>query len=482
MKILDKYLLKSFLIPFFATFLIVLFVLVMQALWLAFDDIAGKGVSIYFIFKFLYYTCLIVSPQALPIAILLSSIMALGNMAERYEFAAAKSASISLLRLLRPLIILTFLLSVLNFVFLNNVFPYAVLKQKNLLINIKKKKPALALVPGGFNSEIPDYQIKFDEKYGENDDLLKNVMIYDLTSRRGNQKVITAENGKIISEQGSKYMTMVLYNGRYYENHLKKKRKYGDVDRMPASSADFKEYTINIDISAFTEGDLEIEKLKGSFNMLSLSQLKDTIPIMKKSFDEFIEIRAKNIFENVEGKKLGYVKDTISKTALLPETLDNFNLQQKINVLNTAISKAGRTVNGLRLNKPALKRKRKFLNLYDVEYYNRVAFSFACLILFFIGAPLGSIIRKGGFGLPMVLAISIYVIYFFSNTFARNLAEESSVTAFLGSWISAIFMVPFGVLLMRRATKGMGLFNIDVFLQPITKLLKKIRPKRRLNI
>jgi lipopolysaccharide export system permease protein len=477
MKILDKYLLKSFLVPFFATFLIVLFVLVMQALWLAFEDIAGKGISIYFIFKFLYYTCLIVSPQALPIAILLSSIMALGNMAERYEFAAAKSASISVMRLLRPLIILTFFLSAIDFVFLNNIFPYAVLKQKNLLINIRKKKPALALVPGSFNSEIPNYQIKFDEKYGENDDLLKNVWIYDLTSRKGNQKVITAKKGQIVSEDGSKYMTMVLYDGRYYENHLKQKKKYGAVDRMPASSAIFKEYTINIDISALSEGDLEIEKLKRSFNMLTLAQLKDTLPMMKKSFDEFIGIRANNIYENVEGEKLG-LKDSISRPDLLPETLDNFNLQQKINVLNTAISKSSRSVNNLKANKPALKTKRKFLNLYDVEYYNRIAFSFSCLILFFIGAPLGSIIRKGGFGLPMVLAISIYVIYFFSNTFARNLAEESTVTAFLGSWVSALIMVPFGVLLMRRATKGMGLFNIDVFLHPITKLLKRFSSKK----
>jgi len=477
MKILDKYLIKSFLVPFFATFFIILFVLVMQALWLAFDDIAGKGISIYFILKFLYYTCLIVSPQALPIAVLLSSIMVMGNLSERYEFAAAKSASISLMRLIRPLIILTFSLSALNFVLYNNIFPYAILKQKNLLINIRKKKPALALIPGSFNSDIPNYQIKFDEKYGDDEDLLKNVMIYDLTSRKGNQKVITAKNGKIISEDGSKYMTMILYNGKYYENHVNKKTKYGVVDKMPASSATFDEYTINIDISALTEGDLEIESLKRSYNMLTIKQLKDTLPNMKIGFDEFMRIRAKNIYENVEGAKLGEI-DTISRSDLAPEVLDNFNLQQKINVLSTAISKAGRSVNNLNANKPALKNKRKFLNLYDLEFHNRIALSMACIILFFIGAPLGSIIRKGGFGLPMILAISIYVVYFFTNTFSRNLAEESSITAQFGSWIAAIIMVPIGFLLMRRASKGMGIFNIDVFLQPITKLFKRFSSKK----
>ena len=149
----------------------------MQALWMAFESIAGKGIGLFFIFKFLYYTALVVSSQALPIAVLLSSIMAMGNLSENYEFSAVKSASISLMRLIRPLILLTFFISILNFLSLNYVFPYATLKQKNLTNNIKKKTPALALVPGSFNTEIPNYQIKFDEKYGENQNLLNYLKI-----------------------------------------------------------------------------------------------------------------------------------------------------------------------------------------------------------------------------------------------------------------------------------------------------------------
>jgi lipopolysaccharide export system permease protein len=223
MKILDKYILKSFLRPFVAAFLIVVFVLVMQALWQTFENIAGKGISLPFIFKFLYYTTLIIIPQALPIGVLLSSIMALGNFGENYEFAAAKSAGVSLQRLVRPLVFLAIFLSGINFLFLNNIFPYAVLKQQNLYLNIKKKKPAMALVAGSFNADIPNFQIKFDEKYGEEENLLKNVLIYDLSSKKGNQKVITSKTGKIISEEGSRYMTLVLYDGYYYEEHLKSK-------------------------------------------------------------------------------------------------------------------------------------------------------------------------------------------------------------------------------------------------------------------
>ena len=151
-------------------------------------------------------------------------------------------------------------------------------------------------------------------------------------------------------------------------------------------------------------------------------------------------------------------------------------------MVNSSITKNKTALDIISNRKSSFKFKRKVLNVYETEYYNRIAFSLSCLILFFIGAPLGSIIRKGGFGLPMILAISIYVLYFFANTFGRNLAEESSITAFLGSWISALLMIPIAILLTRRATKDMGLFNIDVFLQPITAFFKKITSKKENNI
>ena len=476
MKILDRYIIKSFLVPFFATFLIILFVLVMQALWMAFESIAGKGIGLFFIFKFLYYTALVVSSQALPIAVLLSSIMAMGNLSENYEFAAVKSASISLMRLIRPLILLTFFISVLNFLSLNYVFPYATLKQKNLTNNIKKKTPALALVPGSFNTEIPNYQIKFDEKYGEEQNLLKKVLIYDLSSNKGNKKIITAETGKIISEEGSKYMTLVLYNGYYHEEFIPKRRSINNMSKMPASNANFKEYAFNIDISKFTDDDLEEEKYTKSYNMLSLGQLKDTIPTMKISYDEYLTSKSNSIYVKVYANELYQQNDSVDTKQFTPIILDNYDLRGKLEVLNAAINIVKTTTKNIKTDTKNIQWKRKKLNLYDIEFHNRIAFSLSCLILFFIGAPLGSIIRKGGFGLPMILAISIYVIYFFANTFGRNLAEESSLSAIAGSWVSTIVMVPFAFFLTRRASKGMGLFNIDVFLQPLTRLVKKSKP------
>ncbi|MBU3011794.1 LptF/LptG family permease [Polaribacter vadi] len=479
MKILDKYILKSFLVPFVATFLIVLFVLVMQALWQAFENIAGKGISLAFILKFLYYTTLMIIPQALPIGVLLSSIMALGNLGENYEFAAAKSAGISLQRLVRPIAILAIALSGINFLFLNNVYPYAILNQSNLYLNIKKKKPAMALVPGSFNADLPGYQIKFDEKYGENENLLKKVLIYDLKGKKGNQKVITADRGKILTEEGSRYMTFILYDGNYYEEHVKFAKTQDKRKKMAASNATFKEYEFNIDISSIIGGDLDTNRVTNHFRMLTLKELKDTIPKLKGRYDEILGLRAKNIYISTQAKELYNYPDSLKNNNLDSITINNFEIKDKISILNSATTKTNRVLSTLKNNTETVKWNRKGLNFYDTEYYNRIAFSLSCVILFFIGAPLGSIIRKGGFGMPMILAIAIYVTYFFTNTFGRNLAEESSVSAFLGSWISAIIMIPVAILLTKRATKDKGIFNIDSFLQPITKLFKKILPKKR---
>ena len=479
MKTLDRYILKSFLIPFLATFLIILFVLVMQALWLVFDSLAGKGISVAIIAKFLWYTMLLVTPQALPIGVLLSSIMTLGSLSENYEFAATKSAGISLPRMVRPLVILMLGLSALNFFFLNNVYPYAMLKQLNMKLNIKKKQPALALVPGSFNTEIPDFQIKFDEKYGEDENLLKNVLIYDLSDRKGNNKIIRAKKGEITSNEGSPYLTLVLTDGNYFEEHKANGTSYKQRQRMPASYATFDEYTINIDISSFDDDDLEKDRHTRNYNMLSLQQLGDTIPKIAYAYKDFVNSKSNSFIKSIGANKLYQPHDSLITVKLAPKLEDNFTTTQYVNIISTAASKMDRTLSSNKDNKKQIKRKRKWLNLYEVEYYNRVAFSLSCLILFFIGAPLGSIIRKGGMGLPMVLAIAIYVTYFFSNTFGRNLAEESSITSILGSWLSVIIMFPIALTLTIRATQDKGLFNISNVIAPLVQKIKQLFSKEK---
>jgi lipopolysaccharide export system permease protein len=478
LKIFDKYILKSFLQPLFATFFVVLFVLVMQALWLAFDEIAGKGIDIFFILKFLGYLALILTPTALPIGILLSSIMALGNLSENYEFAAIKSAGISLKRVIRPLIILTILLSGLNFVFLNNVYPWATLKQKNLYLNMKKKKPALALVPGAFNTEIPGYNIKFDEKYGEEENLLKNVQIADLSLNQGKVKIITAEKGEISTEEGSKYMTLTLQNGNYYEEDSKRSMTQKERKKMPASAATFDTYTINIDISSFNDDkDLDNEDITQHHGMLSINQLDSISKVEKSNYDKYLEERSTNFYNIVKANKLYKYPDSIRDTILKPEILDNFSTSNKAIVVSEAVQNIKRSIDRINNQQNIIKTNRKRLNLYDYEYNYRFSFSLACLVLFFIGAPLGSIIRKGGFGLPMIMAITIFVIYFFISQFGKNLSEESAITTLLGGWISTLILLPFGILLTRRATQGMGIFNIDSVLDSVKKFFNRFTKK-----
>jgi len=478
LKIFDKYILKSFLQPLLATFFVVLFVLVMQALWLAFDEIAGKGIDIFFILKFLGYLSLILTPTALPIGILLSSIMALGNLSENYEFAAIKSAGISLKRVIRPLIILTILLSGLNFVFLNNVYPWATLKQKNLYLNMKKKKPALALVPGAFNTEIPGFNIKFDEKYGEEENLLKKVQIADLTLNQGKVKIITAEKGEISTEEGSKYMTLTLENGNYYEEHSKRSMTQKERKKMPASAATFDTYTINIDISSFNDDkNLDNEDITQHHGMLSIHQLDSISKVEKSNYDKYLEERSTDFYKNVKANKLYKYPDSIRDTILKPEILDNFSISNKIIILSEATQTLKRSKDRIENQEYTIKTNRKRLNLYDYEYNYRFSFSLACLVLFFIGAPLGSIIRKGGFGLPMIMAITIFVIYFFISQFGKNLSEESAITTLLGGWISTLILLPFGILLTRRATQGMGIFNIDSVLDSTKKFFNRFTKK-----
>ena len=478
LKIFDKYILKSFLQPLLATFFVVLFVLVMQALWLAFDEIAGKGIDIFFILKFLGYLSLILTPTALPIGILLSSIMALGNLSENYEFAAIKSAGISLKRVIRPLVILTVLLSGLNFVFLNNVYPWATLKQKNLYLNMKKKKPALALVPGAFNTEIPGFNIKFDEKYGEEENLLKKVQIADLTLSQGKVKIITAEKGEISTEEGSKYMTLTLKNGNYYEEHNKRSMTQNDRKKMPASAATFDTYTINIDISSFNDDkDLDNEDITQHHGMLSINQLDSISKVEKSNYDKYLEERSTNFYNIVKANKLYKYSDSIRDSILKPEILDNFSTPNKTIIIGEALQILKRAQDRINNQKNKVKIERKRLNLYDYEYNYRFSFSLACLVLFFIGAPLGSIIRKGGFGLPMIMAITIFVIYFFISQFGKNLSEESAITTLLGGWISTLILLPFGILLTRRATQGMGIFNIDSVFDNLKKFFGRFTKK-----
>jgi len=472
LKILDRYILNSFFRPFLSTFLIALFILIMQSLWLIFDDMAGKGITLLVLFKYLFYATVITIPQAIPIAVLLSSIMTLGNLAENYEFAAIKSAGISLQRLLLPLFSTVIILSIINLYFLNYAFPWAVLKEKNLVVNIKKQKPSLAFVAGTFNTDIPGYVIKFEEKYGEEDNLLKNVLIYQTKDQR-NINSITAKKGTISSEEGSKYMSLLLEDGYFYQEHWHIGSQKKIREKMPFSKTHFDQYTVNIDVSSFESGDLGEERIKDSRQMLSFKQLQIYSDSLKINYDEYIVNKANTLQKRARASKLIPLQDSIPKQSLSLPVLSNYNTKEQVQVLQTAVATVAQTLKNFSDSEKGYKWKRKKLNLLDTEFHRRIALSFSALLLFIIGAPLGSLIRKGGFGLPMVIAIIIYLVYHFLSTFAGNMAETSTIDNKFGGWLSTLVFLPFGIYLTYRATRDKGAFNIDLILNWIKNIFKK---------
>ena len=273
-------------------------------------------------------------------------------------------------------------------------------------------------------------------------------------------------------------MTLTLEDGYYYEDHVKRTNIRRDREKMPASNASFKKYIINIDISAFNDSKkLNDTLVKEHHGMLSIYQLDSISKEQKIEYDKYMQDNATTFFNTVHANKLYKYHDSLVDQLLDTIILNNFNLQNQSIILDDASNNVRRAIDRNSNYKKSFKDKRKLLNLYDFEFSYRISFSLACLVLFFIGAPLGSIIRKGGFGLPMIMAITIFVIYFFISQFGKNLAEESAISSLFGSWLSTLILLPFGILLTRRATKGMGVFNINNLFDNIKKLFSKFNKK-----
>lgn len=529
MKTLDKYLVKSFLTPFVASFLVVLFVLVMQTLWLVFDDIAGKGIEVIIIFKFLWYMCLFVTSQALPISVLLASIITMGNLGENYELAAIKSSGISFFRFLRPLIITVGIISVANFFFINYVYPYASLKQKNLILNIKKTQPTMALVEGSFNDEMTGYSIKFSKKYGEENNLLKDVLIIDTRGSKEDQSTITAKRGKITTEEGSKYMTLILEDGYYHKDNTSTKKSRKDQKMMPYEMVKFEKYNFIIDISDLTNSNLEEEKYKYHYTMKNMGQLQQSSDSLKNSYDNYVNTKFKSMKTQILAKNMSLsldstrykvltteelkhfdgdleieiqpiqpiikkdslaanitkteIRDTVSNKKVKKRKLKiinsnvlaNFDTRRKLAILQQAEKASKSKLNNVQSYKDFYKKKRKNLNNHDYQFHFILTSSISCLLLFFVGASLGSIIRKGGFGYPMIIAIIIYVAYHFTNTFGKNMAEESTISAAIGAWIGTIIMGPLAIFFTISASKDRGFLNFGVILTPFKKLINRLK-------
>jgi len=474
-KILDKYILKTFVSTFLTVFVILFFIFVLQTVWLFIAELAGKDLDFILVLKFLLFAMPRIIPLVLPLSILLASIMTFGDLAENYEFAAMKSAGISLKRSLKSLIVFVSLLSVLAFVFANNVIPYSEFKFINFRKNIAQRKPAMAIVVGQFN-EIGSYNIKVDKKLGENGNTLKGITIHR-KSMEGNGliTVIKAENGKLISSEDSNILQLVLYDGYYYEEVIPK--NYMDRKKLPFAKATFKKDIINMDLSKLNNVDINDQSVTNTTTMLNYSELRYTIDSLHKSNSKNIISFADNIYQrtgvatmNTSTKKMP--KGTPFKTDLLA-SYTNLQKAQIYQVANSNITNIGYTIDS---SKDEMDNNQKNLNSHWLALFDKFVIAYACLMMFFIGAPLGAIIRKGGLGLPIVFAVLIFITFHILNTLGKKVAEENEIIPFLGSWMSSIVLTPLAILLTYRATNDIGLINLDVITQPIQKVFQRIFP------
>nr|WP_321160814.1 LptF/LptG family permease [Aureitalea sp. L0-47] len=460
----------SFLKTFFSVFIILMFIFVLQTIWLYISELAGKDLDVWVVLKFLWYVSPRLIPLVLPLTILVASLMVFGNLSEKYEFAAMKSTGISLQRAMRSLTIFILLLAVTAFFFANNVIPYSEYKWQNLRRNIAQVSPSMVIAEGQFSQIGDDYSIKVAEKSGDRDQYLKDIIIHKKTPSRpnGNYTVMIADNGELASSLNSNTLSLILNDGYYYEEIQSKDPKKQRTE--PFVKSYFEQFTINIDLTEFNNTDVDKENELSNHNMYKMSELFVEIDSLSVSYTEDVSTFADNMYyrsgiSNFSDEKVRQVEgsDTLDKI------IDAYQPQLQINIVNMALNNVRGTIQSTRSKKIEFQIKTKRLNKHEIALHEKYVLAFACIILFFVGAPLGAIIRKGGMGLPMVVAILLFLTYHFIGIFAKNSAEDGTMHPFIASWLSTAIMLPLGVWLTYRATTDQGIFDIDSFLQRFRK-------------
>ena len=475
MKILDKYILRSYLTKFFSFFFLIMFVFIFQTIWMFIDDLAGKEIDFEIIFKFLIFYCPKLIPLVLPLTVLLASIMTFGDLAENYEFAAIKSSGISLFRSMKSLMYFNILLCIVVYFVSNNLIPYSEFKSYNLRKNLAKVKPSLAITEGIFN-DLGLMNIKVSNKSGIDNSNLEDVIIHKTNRNNDNTIVIKAKNGKLISDEENDILRIQLIDGYRYEEILAENPN--SKQYKPHTQIYFKEHEIFIDLKQIYNVDFSEERYNNTFRMQNLKQLDYSIDSLEnklvKEYANFGEnfYRRTGVFNFQTRYNRPFEKNTIDITNYNTILVD-FDLQSQKSIINSVENNINNQIANLDTQKANFFIREKIINLHKTSYHDKYAIPISTLILFLLGAPLGAIIRKGGFGFPVVTALIMFLFYHFLGTFAKNAAEDGSISPFIGSWISNIIMLPLGIYLLKRASSDKSLLNIDnIFEELKNKLIK----------
>ncbi len=465
-KKLDLLIIRSFIGPFIVTFFIALFVLVMQFFWLYMDELIGKGLGILLILKLLFFMSAVLVPLALPLGILLASIMTFGNMGEHFELVAIKANGISLLRFLRPLFFVICGIGGIAFLFSNNIIPVANLKAYSLLYDLRNSKPTLNIRAGQFNRDIDGYIIRVGEK-DKDGHTIRNVIIYDQTSGFGNDKVVLAEKGEMITPKDSRFMIFRLQNGWRYEDDAVQ----GGRNNYQQTRMHFKTWDKVFDLSAFKLSRTDEGLFKSAYQMMNVRQLNEGIDSLKMKEAKVIEnvgsYLSPYLTFSMAGNESDSLRKKIKKATAKPLPVYRNNFLEMIpdsqlaKVTQFAISHVRNSKGLLDITTADAKIHAENVLKMNVEWHKKFTLSFACILLFLIGAPLGAIIRKGGLGMPLVIAIAFFIVFHILSISGEKLSLSNELSPLFGMWMATGMLLPIAFILINAARKDSDIFRKD---------------------
>lgn len=463
--------------PLLLTFLIVLFIMIMQFLWKYIDDLVGKGLDFKTLGNLLFYFALSFIPMALPLAILLASLMTFGNFGENFELTAIKSSGVSLQKFMTPLIVFVIIISVAAFFFSNNVLPITNLKSRSLLFDIQRQRPELNITVGQFYNGIEGYSIRISEKdYKTN--LMKRVLIYDHTDRLGNVAVTYADSGYMRMTPDERNLIFTLYNG-YSFNEIdmdSRSRRRGQDHSFPARKDRFDHQVLILELTGFGLNRTDENLFKNSEVMLNLNQLETAADSLNQLLYRRKELFTKTMLDNQlftgTRKIKAFLNDTTSKFQPIDtvpfnprDVLATLNYGDQINIIQNALMQARSSKNFVTTSKNTLVSRRKIIRRHQIEWHRKFTLSFACFIFFFIGAPLGAIIRKGGLGMPVVVSVLFFLVYHITSMSGEKFVRQDVLDPATGMWLSSAFLLPIGIFLTYKSTNDSSIMNINTYIE-----------------
>ena len=467
--------LQRFLPLFMMTFFICLFIVLMQFLWRFVDDLVGKGLSVGIIAELFFYAALTMVPTALPLAVLLASLMVFGNLGEKFELTAMKASGISLFRIMRPLIVLMMFIAAGAFFFQNNVLPVAQTKMWTLMFSVRQKSPEVEIAERSFYDQIPNMNLYVGHKNAETG-MLYDMIIYDLSKGMDNTRVILADSGLFNFTEDKTRLYLQLYNGEMFENMRDNFMGSGNSGYMPFRREHFTEKGVYFPFDA-NFNRMDESGMRSQYIGQNISQLRASIDSIGREVDsignryaaELLNVpimgvsRERTVMEGGEAKRVRRADVILREPLDIDSIFRSPSASMSKSYVSQALAKAKRQKQEYSYRSLVLTEQAKLMRRHDIEMQKKFTLSFACIIFFFIGAPLGAIIKKGGLGTPLIISVLLFIVYFIIDNTGYKMARDGKVAVWEGIWLSTAVLMPLGVFFTYKAVGDSAVFNIDAY-------------------